>query len=158
MAEYIEAPNEDRWRSLFLAGGITDTVDWQSVVYQFLQDLDIVILNPRRSSFDLSKREESVRQIEWEYRQLRKSDECLFYFPETSICPITLFELGSQLGMAGKRIFVGTHPEYSRRMDIEIQTSLIRPEIKVASGLSELIDQVRQYYESQAWITKQRAT
>jgi hypothetical protein len=155
VAEYIEAPNEDPRRVLFLAGGITGTEDWQSLVRDLLRDLPIIMLNPRRSSFDLSKREESVRQIEWEYRQLRKSDECLFYFPPTSVCPITLFELGSQLGMAGKRIFIGTHPDYSRRMDVEIQTSLIRPEIKVASGLSELIDQVRQYYESQAWTIKQ---
>lgn len=45
-------------------------------------------------------------------------------------------------------------PNYSRRMDIEVQIALIRPDIVVASGLSELIGQVRQYYESKPWIVK----
>lgn len=154
MAQYIEAPYQDEWRVLFLGGGITGTEDWQAIAAEALIDLDIVIMNPRRKSFDISKKEESVKQIAWEYRQLRKCDECLFYFPSSSICPITLFELGSQLGMAGKRIFIGTDPSYTRRMDIEVQVSLIRPDIVVASGLSELIDQVRQYYESRPWIIK----
>ncbi len=152
---YVEAPREDNSRSLFLAGGITGTEDWQQVVVHDLMrtKLPIVILNPRRASFDVSKTEETTRQIRWEFRHLRTSDECLFYFPASSICPITLFELGAQLSIAGKRIFVGTDPNYSRRLDIKVQVSLIRPDIVVASGLAELIDQVRRYYKSQPWIT-----
>lgn len=146
-ARYVEAPNEYARRSLFLAGGITGTQDWQSIVVPRISDLHITIFNPRRHTFDIAKKEESIKQIRWEYRHLRLCDECLFYFPESSVCPITLFELGAQLMMAGKVIFIGMHPDYSRRLDIETQTSIIRPDIRIAHGLEQLIQQVRAYYE-----------
>ena len=40
--------------------------------------------------------------------------------------------------MTKKPIYIGVHPEYKRRIDIEIQTSLVRPDIKIVYSLVEL--------------------
>lgn len=80
--------------SLFLAGGITNTPVWQDVVCDALQDLDIVVLNPRRKDWP-DDPAEIKRQIQWEYRMLRHADMIAFWFPKESVCPISLFELGS---------------------------------------------------------------
>ncbi len=146
VSQVVEAPNWVRRRSLFLGGGITNTADWQSEVIRELRNLPIIIYNPRRKNFDVSNPLDSVKQIEWEYRHLRTCDDLLFYFPETSICPIALFELGAHLMTAGKKIFVGIHPDYPRMLDVEVQTGLIRPDIDIAYGLTELISQVLSYY------------
>ena len=47
---YIEALAEydGTGPSLFLAGGISGTVDWQADIVARLADLPLVILNPRR--------------------------------------------------------------------------------------------------------------
>ncbi len=42
-----------------------------------------------------------------------------------------------------KPIFVGVHPDYQRRKDVEIQTQLVRPEVKVVYSLEDLAQQVR---------------
>jgi hypothetical protein len=147
-ASVVEAPEVTRRRGLFLGGGISGTANWQTEAISRLQDLPIVIYNPRRANFDLADPSMTIEQIEWEYRHLRLADDVLFYFPETSICPITLFELGAQLMIAGKCIFVGMHPDYPRRVDVEVQTRLIRPDIQITYGLDALMTQVRKVYSA----------
>ena len=72
---------------------------------------------------------------------LRVADAILFWFPQETLCPIVLYELGAW-SMSGKTIFVGVHPAYSRRQDVEIQTGLVRPEVNVVYSLEELAAQV----------------
>jgi hypothetical protein len=45
--------------------------------------------------------------------------------------------------MSQKPLFVGTHPDYQRRLDVEIQTRLARPEVWVVDALDDLVGQVR---------------
>ncbi len=42
-----------------------------------------------------------------------------------------------------KQIFIGVDPEYSRKRDVEIQTSIIRPEIKIVYSLTDLAKQIK---------------
>lgn len=132
---YIEAPDSDEYpalKSIFLAGGISDCHDWQIEVAQWFKDTDFLVINPRRKDFTIC---DSTEQIVWEHTRLRQADMILFWFPCETVCPITLFELGIWAGRE-KPIFVGCHPDYSRRFDVRLQMSL--ENIDVYVGLENL--------------------
>src|SRR3989344_3487307 len=135
--KYIEAPAEylGNERSLFLAGGISNCYDWQKDLVQLLKDEEIVLLNPRRINFPMNDKNAAPEQIEWEHRHLRRAKAVSFWFPKETVCPITLYELGVQM-MKNKPLFIGVHPEYERKLDVEIQTRLERPEIEIAYDLN----------------------
>lgn len=146
---YIEAPHEYQGteRSVFLAGGISHTADWQSVLRDLLAHENIALLNPRRKAYDYEDLSAERQQIGWEYAHLRKADAILFWFPEESVAPIALFELGAHT-MTNKPIFVGVHPKYERRSDVEIQLSLVRPDIEIVYDLESLSGQIKRWAAS----------
>jgi hypothetical protein len=148
MGQYVEALTEfsGAGPSLFLAGGITACHDWQADVVRRLSDLPLLVLNPRRARFPMDDPAAATVQIEWEHRHLRWATAVLFWFPCETLCPITLYELGAW-SMTAKPLFVGTHPDYGRRRDVEVQTRLARPEVEVVGSLEALAAQVR------AWAT-----
>lgn len=134
-----------KYRSLFLAGGITDCPDWQSIVIAELKKFkyaeNLIVFNPRRPTFDTNNPEESIKQIAWEYKYLDLAQDILFWFPKETLCPITLFEYGKNLLKSinnKKLIFVGTHPEYKRRQDLLIQTKLQNPNIQILDDINSL--------------------
>ncbi len=142
--KYVECPevyggNE---KSLFLAGGISGCGDWQTEMAGMLKDEDLVIINPRRKNFDVENKRLEKEQITWEFEHMKKADIISFWFTSETICPITLYELG-KISMTNKYLLVGVHPEYTRRRDVEIQTSLIRPEVKIVYSIEELVEQVK---------------
>lgn len=141
---YTEAtnpPSEGEHRRLFLAGGITGCPDWQSKMVERLRDTNLELLNPRRKNFPIHDPSAAAAQITWEHNMLRKADAILFWFPCETICPIVLYELGAW-SMTQKKIFVGTHPDYSRIQDVLIQTRLARPDVTVVHDLEKLVNQV----------------
>lgn len=132
---YIEAPNyvklnnnEAELPKIFLGGGITNCKDWQNDLVQEIDDLDCVIYNPRRKSFDIKDPTQSEIQIKWEHHYLADSDIVIFYFSSETLCPITLFELGSRLtsNLSGfyQSIYIYCEPDYQRKFDVEFQTKL----------------------------------
>lgn len=146
--KYVEAP-ETYPRgggavTVFLAGGITDCPDWQAKMVDLLRDSDLVLFNPRQFDFRSDDPDASYEQIAWEHYHLHRADRILFWFPvsPTSVCPITLFELGSWL-RSDKDIAVGVEPGYVREIDVRIQTELARPEINVVSTLEDLAKEIR---------------
>jgi hypothetical protein len=142
--QYIQAPAEyhpGRSPSVFLAGGITGCGDWQSDVAEMLRGTDWVVLNPRRRSFPIDDPSAAEEQIRWEFRHLRRATARLFWFPSATLCPIALYELGAW-SMAPGPLFVGVDPAYARRVDVEIQTKLVRPDVRVVSSLQELAGQL----------------
>lgn len=146
--QYIEAiSNEEaKFKTVFLAGGISNCPDWQKQVTEALSDLDITIYNPRRKNFDIENPQETEKQITWEYERLRKADFIIFHFSSATLNPITLFEYGGALER-NKPLFVNIHPEYKRKTDIEIQTKLHRPEIQITYTIEALTKQIRNYFE-----------
>lgn len=150
--EYIECPQVYKGdkKSLFLAGGISNCPDWQSQIVQLFSksSLQIALLNPRRKKFDVTNNKLTEEQIVWEYNHLQKADAILFWFPSgDSLCPITLFELGAHLYKSPKKpLFVGCGTKYPRRLDVIIQTRLIRPEIKVVDSIDALVQQVIEHF------------
>lgn len=126
---------------LFLAGGISNCPDWQATAETAFADLDGVIHNPRRPG--VLADDEAIAQIEWEYQALADSDTILFWFPEETLCPITLFELGVW-SAKGVPMIVGTHPRYARRLDVVTQLRLARPEVVVHDSLDAVLGQSRE--------------
>ena len=152
--QYIECPEyyKGRWpasrndKLLFLAGGITSCPDWQQDYRKLLEnEPNLILLNPRRKNFDVRDPNASDFQITWEHENLEGSDMVSFWFPEETLCPITLFELGKISAKQSKPIFVGTHPNYKRKFDVIKQLQLIRPSITVVHSLENLADQIIKY-------------
>jgi len=143
---YVEAPKRDFIKNndgLFLAGGITGCPDWQSKVVDKLKDTDITIFNPRRANFPINDSSAAFDQIKWEHDMFRQSDMLSFWFCAETMCPIVLYELGAW-SMTDKPIVIGMDPKYPRRQDVEIQTKLVRPEIKIAYSLQDFINAILQ--------------
>ena len=145
---YIESPecliDAPEGKPVFLAGGITNCPDWQQEMVGLLCDTSVILLNPRRADFPIGDPEAAQEQIEWEYNHLRKANGILFWFPCETICPIVLYELGAW-SMTTLPIFVGVHPQYQRRQDVEIQTGLVRPDVRVVYSLKDLARQVKEF-------------
>jgi len=148
MIEYIESPVEYKGnkKSIFIAGGITGCPDWQTELADLLEDEDFVFLNPRRKNFPMDDPTAAKKQITWEHNHLRKATAILFWFPKETICPIVLYELGNW-SMTKKQLFIGVHPEYQRKQDVEIQTELARPDVEIVSNLKDLSEEVRKWIE-----------
>jgi hypothetical protein len=145
----VKAPNFEAAgteKSLFIAGGISNCPDWQFQFINLLKSTRLVVYNPRRSDFDVSKKEESVRQIEWEHHMLLASSAVSFWFPKETLCSITLFELGKMASKHGQ-IFVGVHPDYARKQDVEVQMRLMRPHVRVVYNIDDLATQVKDWWK-----------
>lgn len=149
---YVEAPNDAptgaKMPSIFLAGSIQGTSDWQSEMVKYLKDLDMIIYNPRRKNFPMDDPNAAEGQITWEFKKLRLSSMISFWFSKETLAPIVLFEYG-QHTMTSKPLVTGVDPKYPRRQDVEIQTKLIRPEIKIVYDLKELSDQIAKKYNTE---------
>ena len=137
------------WREnkVFLGGGITGCPDWQQELIGMLSSADdkLVLINPRRDSFDVNDPASSEFQIEWEYRHLHLADAIVFWFPCETLCPITLYELGAA-ATRGAHIIVGCHPDYKRAFDVKKQLSLIRPNVTVHDNLIGVAQGVLKWY------------
>jgi len=144
---YIESPNEYEGDeiSIFLAGGITNCLDWQKELADKLKDLSITILNPRRkifSSLNLGVEEEQV--VKWEFDHIRKASAVSFWFSKETLNPITLLELGSQLSL-NKKLFIGIDPDYQKKDNVIIQTKFARPEVEIVYSLDDLASQIKNW-------------
>jgi len=140
---YVEAPNtvvSDK-KSIFFAGGITGCPDWQKELLEKIKDLDLIVYNPRRKNFPIDDPSASQVQIKWEFDHLRKASMISFWFCKETMCPIVLYELGAW-SMTPIPIIIGIEPGYERKQDVEIQTKLVRPDVKIVSSLNELSDSI----------------
>ena len=103
----------------------------------------MTIYNPRRENFPIDDPNASEEQITWEFKHLSSSDIISFWFSKGSLNPIVLFELGKYgLSSTNKKILVGIDPGYERTQDVEIQTKLSRPDIKIVYSLGGLASQI----------------
>ncbi|MFG3043156.1 nucleoside 2-deoxyribosyltransferase domain-containing protein [Streptomyces sp. NPDC048330] len=144
---YVEAPEEFTGPGfcLFLAGGISDCPDWQKTTTAALDDLDVTVFNPRRSTFPLHDPNAEATQVTWEYRHLRRADIVLFWFPDspTSHQPIALYELGMAAATEDTDLVVGASLGYVRRTNVVAQLSNARPGVHVHSSLADTIEACR---------------
>jgi hypothetical protein len=153
---YIEAPKDIQIPpgsvSVFLAGGITNCPDHQSEICGKLKALpdDLIVFNPRRANFPMQDPFQAEFQIRWEFSALRRASIISFWFPKETLCPIVLLELGSHL-MTNKPLIVGIHPDYVRRQDVEIQTSLARSNVPIVYSIDEVVKGIIYLYGRRAF-------
>lgn len=145
--DLITAPSEkqaDFEDKLFLAGGITNCPNWQKQVINYLNncECEVTLFNPRRDNFDINDPTATEVQIAWEHRRLREATMIMFWFPQETLCPIVLFELGAHLERDVK-IRIGCHPNYKRIQDVRIQSRLSRPHVKIYTDFFDLLKQMR---------------
>lgn len=139
---YVECSHKaETSPSLFTAGGITGCPNWQAIVVEQLKETPLTLFNPRCEQFPTHDPTASTFQIQWEYDHLRKADAILFWFPCEMLCPIVLYELRAW-SMTTKPLFVGVHPQYQRRQDVQIQTSLVRSDVAIIHSLENFMSQV----------------
>lgn len=83
--QYIEAPHPYSqhvlYKSVYLAGGITNCPDWQQQMVHLLDDTDYTLLNPRRQCFPISDPNASREQITWEYHYMSQS---IYFHPSSN--------------------------------------------------------------------------
>ena len=73
--------------------------NWQSRIEKELDDLDVIIFNPRRDDWDASwvqsiENEKFVEQVNWELSALEQASVIAMYFDPNTKSPISLLELG----------------------------------------------------------------
>ena len=108
----------------------------------------LAIYNPRRKNFPINDLHASEAQITWEFEKLRDADMIAFWFSKGSLNPIVLYELGKWGNSSSKPIIVGVDDGYERFMDVEIQTNLARPDIRIQFTLKDFIDEIEGNYLS----------
>ncbi|EFC47958.1 predicted protein [Naegleria gruberi] len=144
-------------KNLFLAGGISGCGNWHLDMIESLkkkclkndhvrEKCCVKLYNPRRENFDVSDKSQSDVQIRWEHSYLHTVEAVSFWFCSETLCPITLYELGKISMMPSVKLFVGVHPDYLRRMDVETQTLLVRPEVTIVYSVEDLAQQVFDEY------------
>lgn len=153
--DHIPFPQLIGATKLFLAGGITGCPDWQTELIAALSEMasefnrdgegskydlniDLAILNPRRVDFPIDDPSAAEAQIRWEVFAMQQADIISFWFPHETLCPITLFEYGRHIQDFDTDLAVGVHPDYKRRRDVEIQTSLLRGSTEVVTSVPML--------------------
>ena len=132
--------------SVFLAGSIEmgAAEDWQARLTHALQDLNVLIFNPRRDEWDASwvqslGNPQFREQVEWELTGLEQATAVAMYFAPATKAPVTLLELGL-CARSGKAV-VCCPEGYWRRGNIEVVCA--RYELPLVASLDELTAEVR---------------
>jgi hypothetical protein len=129
--------------AVFLAGGIKGCRDWQAEVIEKCKDMDgLVLLNPRAGVFDSNDAATFTRQVEWEHYFLDAAYAVSFWFSKETMNPITLYELGVQMGCTRNHVLIGSDPAYVKLQDVKIQTKLAGWEGTIVHSTDELVEQI----------------
>jgi len=148
---------EDDELSVFLAGGIQKTEDWQKIVISELgkrfSSEKVVIFNPRRENFPIGDPSAAYKQIKWEYDALDLADVFTMYFSKGKTDePICMYEYGKHLERRSENddlsdFVVTSDPEYRRYQDVLIQSELVNKDIKVGNTLEDHINRISEVIE-----------
>lgn len=144
MATEIMCPNN--WKhgpiSIFLAGTIDNgqSKNWQSDVVDRLKNVNVQVLNPRRTKWDPNLEQSInnpsfVEQVNWELDSLQRCDIILMNILGDSKSPISLMELG--LFASSGKLMVTCGLDFYRRGNIEVVCD--RYDIPLYDTLDELI-------------------
>jgi hypothetical protein len=149
----IKAPNPyglEGVTSLFTAGSIEQGAaeNWQSKLVKALSDMErLVILNPRRSDWDSSWKQEKNdpqfrAQVEWELIAQENVDVVAFYYDPKTKSPITLMEMGLFID---KPIVVYCPEGYFRKGNVDIVCERYR--VPQANSWDEFVALIRKALE-----------
>ncbi|WP_394749022.1 nucleoside 2-deoxyribosyltransferase domain-containing protein [Spongiimicrobium salis] len=133
--------------SVFLAGSIeSDTAEpWQNLVIEALVDMDVMVLNPRRASWDSNWKQDInnpkfKEQVSWELKALEEVQRIVMYFDPSTKSPISLLELGL-FAQSGKML-VCCPEGFWRKGNVDIVCE--RYHIRQVQSLQDLIHCIKQ--------------
>lgn len=135
---------------IFLAGSIEMglAIDWQTKVTSSIFDANVIVLNPRRDSWD-SSWEQSITnpnfvgQVNWELDGLEMADIIVMYIDPSTKAPISLLEFG-QYYQRGKLI-IACPPGFWRKGNLEVCCA--RAEVMLLDNLEDLIKALKHSIE-----------
>ncbi len=145
-AELIRSPGAppaaaDRRPVIFLGGSIEmgNAPDWQAAFARDLDDLDVVLLNPRREDWNpawkpVAEDPNFRAQVEWELAALERSDIIVMYLAPGTQSPISLLELG--LYARSGRLVVLAPEGFWRKGNVDITAQ--RYGVRRVSSLEQL--------------------
>lgn len=129
---------------IFLAGSIEMGAadDWQARMTAALRHLDVLVLNPRRESWDAGWEQSMdnpkfVEQVDWELNALDDADIILMYFVPGTRSPVTLLELGLHAAQNPDKLFVCCPEGFWRKGNVDVVCD--RYGVQQARDLNELI-------------------
>ncbi|MFZ5439767.1 MAG: nucleoside 2-deoxyribosyltransferase domain-containing protein [Myxococcota bacterium] len=132
--------------TVFLAGSIElgTAEDWQTRATTVLEDLGVVVLNPRREAWDVSWEQRARfppfrEQVEWELDALGRADLVLMHFEPATKSPVTLLELG--LFAASGKLVVSCPDGFWRKGNVEIVCE--RFHVPLVDSLDAALERVR---------------
>jgi len=156
MADIVRAPepyNLNSKPTVFLAGTIDmgKGENWQPKAEEWLSDLDILILNPRRLDWDSSWKQsiddpKFREQVEWELTAQEEASVIFMYFAPGSQSPITLLEYGL-FAKTGK-VILCCPDGYFRKGNLEVTANFYG--LPLYEDLIEGLDAVRNTIEGRA--------
>ncbi|KAH7323001.1 hypothetical protein B0I35DRAFT_350735 [Stachybotrys elegans] len=153
-AQIIQAPSKPEFTgnlSLFLAGTTSPTGerDWRERLSEGLSKYPITILNPARSDWDSTWKEDFTdtrwaEQVQWELTMRDKADMVIVFLHGNTLAPISLLELGL-CAPSGKAI-VCALDDYKKRGNVEAVCRmyglpLVRSEEEMLDVTSQKIEQ-----------------
>ena len=153
--EVIKAPDpwdeNDERQFVFLSGSIEmgTAQNWQEKTIEALQDLDVVILNPRRDDWDSSwvqsiDNPQFKEQVTWELDALETADLVLIHFEPGTKSPITLLELGL-LAQEQKMVWVSCPEGFWRKGNVDIVCEYYK--VHQYDNLAETVAAVREHIQ-----------
>jgi hypothetical protein len=111
---------------IFLAGSINNgkTLDWQSDLANYLNDIGYLVFNPRRTDWREQQDPKIItqylkEQIQWELKHLELANIIIYNFADEQLAPITLLELGLHLYNKSKEVYVVCTEEYPRYANVK---------------------------------------
>ena len=136
----VQAPNNYEYGNgdivCFLGGGI-QKCGWHETVLDELCRLNpthLVVINPKRDSFDLTNTEIAIEQIKWEFHYLnslvnRPYIFSMYFDNSDSPQPICFYEIGRYIQIMKSfnslsDCVISVHPKFSRKLDVITQVSL----------------------------------
>jgi hypothetical protein len=133
--------------SVFLAGSIEmgTAENWQSEMARLLDDLPIVLLNPRRDEWAVDW-EQSItnppfrEQVEWELAGLEQATLIAMYFAPNTKAPVTLLEMG--LFARSGKLIICCPDGFWRKGNVEVVCA--RYDVPLLESLPQLAESIRQ--------------
>jgi hypothetical protein len=138
---YIRDPTR---KSVFLSGSIESVIPgWRTRVIEALSHLSVTILNPLRTDWDKTWKEDISderfnKQVVWELEMMEAADIVAVYFAPDTQAAITLLELG--LSAKSGRVVIACPKGYWKRGNIQIVCE--KYEIDLLDSVDELIERL----------------
>jgi hypothetical protein len=140
----ITPPERLDWPSIFLGGSLSG--EWRRQVIAGLENTELIIFTSWFESPDYPDPSQEPDLIDWEYRHLQHSDAVLFWFCPKDLAENAMIQLGMYSQAAWQRLFVGVHPEYQWRREVETWCQVVCKGIKVSHQIDDILIQVQAWY------------